>query len=125
VPQNYTNVDFFTKRDQITQVMSKMVNEVFQENYGELIMLVITDVQLDSTSEISVENQQASKQKAVTATQQQVIDVLLGEVSVIQSNYTNQVAMIDANTTATTQIINATANSIGLSKILQAEATGY
>lgn len=105
--------------------MSKMVNEVFQENYGELIMLVITDVQLDSTSEISVENQQASKQKAVTATQQQVIDVLLGEVSVIQSNYTNQVAMIDANTTATTQIINATANSIGLSKILQAEATGY
>ena len=125
MPQNYTNVDFFTKRDQITQVMSKMVNEVFQENYGELIMLVITDVQLDSTSEISVENQQASKQKAVTATQQQVIDVLLGEVSVIQSNYTNQVAMIDANTTATTQIINATANSIGLSKILQAEATGY
>ena len=105
--------------------MSKMVNEVFQENYGELVMLVITDVQLDSTSEVSVENQQASKQKAVTATQQQVIDVLLGEISVIQSNYTNQVAMIDANTVATTQIINATANSIGSSKILQAEATGY
>jgi hypothetical protein len=64
-------MDFFTKRDQITQVMSKMVNEVFTENYGELIMLLITDVSLDATSEKSIENQQASKQKAATAVQQQ------------------------------------------------------
>ena len=83
VPENFTNNDFFTKREEISQAMSDRVNKVFRENYGEVIMFLITDVQLDSSFETSLENQQASKRDAETAIQQQVIDVLQGQISVI------------------------------------------
>jgi hypothetical protein len=49
--------------------MSDRVNKVFRENYGEVIMFLITDVQLDSSFETSLENQQASKRDAETAIQ--------------------------------------------------------
>lgn len=63
--------------------MSERVNNVFRQNYGELILFLITDVQLDASFETSLENQQASKRDAETAIQQQVIDVLQGQISVI------------------------------------------
>lgn len=69
--------------------MSDKVNKVFRENYGEAILFLITDVQLDSSFESSIENQQSSKRDAETAIQQQVIDVLQGQISVIQSNYSS------------------------------------
>lgn len=47
--------------------MSERVNTVFRNNYGELILFLITDVQLDSSFETSLENQQASKRDAETA----------------------------------------------------------
>ena len=92
VPENFTNNDFFTKREEIARVMSERVNAVFRQNYGELLLFLITDVQLDSSFETSLENQQTSKRDAETAIQQQVIDVLQGQISVIQSNYSSQVA---------------------------------
>ena len=70
MPENYTNNDFFTIREQIAQVMSERVNAVFRQNYGELILFLITDVQLDSSFETSLETQQASKRDAETAIQQ-------------------------------------------------------
>jgi hypothetical protein len=69
VPENFTNNDFFTKREQIAQVMSERVNTVFRNNFGELILFLITDVQLDSSFESSLESQQASKRDAETAIQ--------------------------------------------------------
>jgi len=36
--------------------MSDKVNKVFTENYGEAILFLITDVQLDSSFESSIEN---------------------------------------------------------------------
>jgi hypothetical protein len=109
VPENFTNNDFFTKREEISRVMSDKVNKVFRENYGEAILFLITDVQLDSSFESSIENQQASKRDAETAIQQQVIDVLQGQISVIQSNYSSQVAQIQADTQLSVRVLNETA----------------
>ena len=63
--------------------MGTRVNQVFRNNYAEVIAFLITDVQLDSTFETSIETQQASKRAAETAIEQQVIDVLQGQISVI------------------------------------------
>jgi hypothetical protein len=63
--------------------MCERVNKVFRDNFGEVILFLITDVQLDPSFETSLENQQASKRDAETAIQQQVIDVLQGQISVI------------------------------------------
>ncbi|TNV77007.1 hypothetical protein FGO68_gene10522 [Halteria grandinella] len=125
VPENYTNNDFFTNREQIAQVMSERVNTVFRNNYGELILFLITDVQLDSSFETSLENQQASKRDAETAIQQQVIDVLQGQISVIQSNYSSQVAQIQADTQLTVQVANQTAISLGASRVIEAQRVAY
>ena len=47
--------------------MAERVNQVFMQNYGELTVFMITDVQLDQTFEASIETQQASKRDAETA----------------------------------------------------------
>jgi hypothetical protein len=47
--------------------MAERVNKVFRDNYGEVILFLITDVQLDASFETSIENQQASKRDAETA----------------------------------------------------------
>ena len=105
--------------------MSDKVNKVFRENYGEAILFLITDVQLDSSFESSIENQQASKRDAETAIQQQVIDVLQGQISVIQSNYSSQVAQIQADTQLSVRVLNETAQSLGVSRVIEAQRVGY
>ncbi len=70
MPENFTNNDFFLQREQIARAMSDRVNKVFRDNFGEVILFLITDVQLDSSFESSIENQQASKRDAETAIQQ-------------------------------------------------------
>ena len=111
VPENFTNNDFFTKREEISRVMSDKVNKVFRENYGEAILFLITDVQLDSSFESSIE--------------QQVIDVLQGQISVIQSNYSSQVAQIQADTQLSVRVLNETAQSLGVSRVIEAQRVGY
>ena len=49
--------------------MGQKVNEVFQKNFGEVIAFLITDVQLDTSFETSLETQQSSKRDAETAIQ--------------------------------------------------------
>jgi len=44
VPENYSNNDFFTKKEEITSVMADSVNQVFKENFAEVIALIITDI---------------------------------------------------------------------------------
>lgn len=105
--------------------MSERVNAVFRQNYGELVLFLITDVQLDSSFETSLENQQASKRDAETAIQQQVIDVLQGQISVIQSNYSSQVAQIQADTQLTVKVANETAISLGASRVIEAQRVAY
>ncbi|CDW84052.1 UNKNOWN [Stylonychia lemnae] len=123
VPEDYSNNDFFTQREKIEQVMGSKVNQVFRSNYAEVIAFLITDVQLDNTFEASIENQQSSKRAAETAIQQQVIDVLQGQISVIQSQYASKVAQISADTSKQIKIINEVANSNSQSRIIEAEVS--
>eukprot|EP00347_Sterkiella_histriomuscorum_P019052 403343145 len=125
VPEDYSNNDFFTQREAIEQVMGQKVNTVFRANYAEVIAFLITDVQLDNTFETSIEKQQSSKRAAETAIQQQVIDVLQGQISVIQSQYASRVAQISADTQRQIKIINEVANSNSQSRIIEAERRGY
>jgi hypothetical protein len=105
--------------------MSERVNKVFRDNFGELILFLITDVNLDATFESSIETQQASKRDAETAIQQQVIDVLQGQISVIQSTYASQVSQIQSVTQLQVKVTNETATSLGASKIIESERKGY
>ena len=79
--------------------MAQKVNQIFQQNYGELVALMITDVALASTFETSIENQLISLRSAQTAIVQQSIDTIVGQISTVQSQYNTQVSQIRANTT--------------------------
>ncbi len=69
VPEDFSNNDFFTKRNIIQEVMGRKVNDIFRQNYAEVVAFLIVDVSLDSSFESSIEQQQASKRDAETAIQ--------------------------------------------------------
>ena len=47
MPEQYSNNDFFTNREEIAYFMSQSVNEKFTEVFAECITLVITNVELE------------------------------------------------------------------------------
>jgi hypothetical protein len=87
--------------------------------------LIITDIQLDATFENSLENQQIQKRQAETAKEQQKIDELEGQISVIESKYNTKVQEIYANAKRKSDVIKETATSQGVSSQVTAMKTGY
>ena len=105
--------------------MSNKVNEIFKENYAEVIALIITDIQLENTFEASLEKQQIQKRQAETAIEQQKIDKLEGEISVIKSEYDTKVQRITAQAKREADVLKEKATSQGVSSQINAMRAGY
>lgn len=125
IPSKYNNSDFFEMKENITYTMAMEVNNEFRKNFAEVIALIITDIQLDSSFETQLEKQQITKRTGETALKQQEIDKLEGQIEVVRSQYDAKVRDIQAQAKRKSDVIKETATSKGVSLQIDAMRKAY
>lgn len=126
VISQYNNDDFFNQRDSISLQMSTEVNKEFKNKFFcELTLFLLREIKLESQFEQKIIDQQVKKRQAITATENQTVQVIQGQISVINSNASLLINNLISIANRNSSQILAKANSEGDAAIMVAEADAY
>eukprot|EP01016_Furgasonia_blochmanni_P007069 TRINITY_DN12833_c0_g1_i2.p1 TRINITY_DN12833_c0_g1~~TRINITY_DN12833_c0_g1_i2.p1 ORF type:complete len:379 (-),score=114.24 TRINITY_DN12833_c0_g1_i2:59-1144(-) len=126
VVSQYSNDDFFQKRVEISGEMSRRVHAVLRETFfAEVVFFQINEIILESKFENQLITQQVQKRDGITSQKQQEMQILQGEINVINSQADNDVANIIAQANRERALISANWTSAGDAAILKAQTEGY
>lgn len=127
----YTVMEYFTKRSDISLKMENDLRIVFEENGFELNEFQMLRLIIPSSFDDIVENivflfiQVVTKQKALTTTYQRNVTLVESEISIIEETATKDIAIILAEAKKEAQLLITDAEAYSLNVTQKAYAESY